>query len=68
MQIKSRQVLKLLDLTVLEMRALKNKLHVNSVGEFVSLVRDFNLREKDEELYDSFNECLLSKHKTAQLI
>jgi len=60
MQAKSRQALQLLGLTVLEARALKNRLTVNSIAELVSAFVDRQILNQQEVFVKEVNECLLN--------
>ena len=61
MQTQSRQVLKMLQLSVVEARAVKNKLYVNSLAEIVSFVRDYIVSDQENSLVEIIHECLVSR-------
>ncbi len=58
----------MLQLSVVEARALKNKLYVNSLAEIVSFVRDYIVSDQENSLVEIIHECLVSRQKTIRFI
>jgi hypothetical protein len=60
----ARDARKLLDLTVIEARALKNRTHCNSISEFVSALHEQRTLEREDFFKSLVHESLLVKDKT----
>ncbi len=68
MQKDSREVLSIFGITVIEARAIKNKLDVNSIAEQVSLYRQYDFNHQRQQLVDLYDECLMNTKQAEKYV
>ena len=62
---KSRKIRSILGLSMLECKSIANRLHCHSLSQIIDLFDTFKLQRRQSDMFNAFESCLLSRHKTS---